>query len=92
MELIDDHFIKINLNWSKSGYATTYFIKFEEIAQEYIANLAHYLHKADGNSILKSLSVEMQALINECVWDEKIGRQVTKLDMELDDILKQGIT
>ena len=32
----------------------------------------------------------MQQLIHECTWDEKTGRLLTKLDRELDDILKTG--
>ena len=32
----------------------------------------------------------MQQLIHECTWDEKTGRPLTRLDRELDDILKTG--
>mmetsp|Transcript_11877 Transcript_11877/g.17373 ORF Transcript_11877/g.17373 Transcript_11877/m.17373 type:complete len:155 (+) Transcript_11877:999-1463(+) len=32
----------------------------------------------------------MQQLIHECTWDEKTGKPLTKLDRELDDILKTG--
>jgi len=90
LELPDAHFINIDLNWSNSGYAIIYPKKYEGIAQERIANLGPYLHKAYGDSILQSLSIEMQTLINECTWDEETGRPLTKLDRELDDILQTG--
>ena len=90
LELPDAHFINIDLNWSNSAYAIIYPKKYEEVAQERIANLGPYLHKEYGDDILQSLSAEMQQLIHECTWDEKTGRPLTKLDRELDDILKTG--
>ena len=64
--------------------------KYEGIAQERIANLGPYLHKAYGDAILPSLSIEMQETIHDCTWDEETGRPLTKLDRELDDILQSG--
>ena len=55
-----------------------------------IANLGSYLHKAYGDSILQSLSIEMQESIHDCNWDDETGRPLTKLDRELDDILQSG--
>ena len=90
LELPDAHFINIDLNWSNSGYAILYPKKYEEIAQERIANLGPYLHKTYGDAILSSLSIEMQESIHDCTWDEETGRPLTKLDRELDDILQSG--
>ena len=90
LELSYAHFINIDLNWSNSGYSIIYPKKYEGIAQERIANLGPYLHKAYGDPILQSLSIEMQAQIHECTWDEETGRPLTKLDMELYDILQTG--
>ena len=67
-----------------------YSIKHEEMTQEHVANLWPYAHKAYGDSMLKSLSVETKAIIHEWTWDKKIGRPVTKLDRELEDILQKG--
>ena len=90
LELPDTHFINIDRNWSNSGYTIIYPKKYEGISQEKIANLGPYLHKAYGNSVLKSLSIEMQEAIHDCTWDEETGRPVTKLDRELDNILQLG--
>ena len=90
LELPDAHFINIDLNWSNSGFAILYPKKYEEIAQERIANLGPYLHKTYGDAILSSLSIEMQESIHDCTWDEETGRPLTKLDRELDDILQSG--
>ena len=90
LELPDAHFINIDLNWSNSGFAILYPKKYEGIAQERIANLGPYLHKAYGDAILPSLSIEMQETIHDCTWDEESGRPLTKLDRELDDILQSG--
>ena len=90
LELPDAHFINIDLNWSNSAYAIIYPKKYEEVGQERIADLGPYLHKEYGDDILQSLSPEMQELIHDCTWDEKTGRPLTKLDRELDDILKTG--
>ena len=64
--------------------------KYETAAQERIANLGPYLHKAYGDPILVSLPADMQDLIQEVTWDEKTGRPLTKLNRELDDILEKG--
>ena len=48
------------------------------------------MHKAYGDPILQSLSIEMQQSIHDCTWDEKTGRPLTKLDRELDAILRTG--
>ena len=90
LELPDAHLINIDLNWSNTGYSIIYPKKYEGIAQERIANLGPYLHKAYGDPILQSLSIEMKAQIHECTWDEETGRPLTKLDRELDDILQTG--
>ena len=90
LELLDAHFINIDLNWSNSGYAIIYPKKYEGIARDRIANLGPYLHKEYGDPILQSLSVEMQQLIHECTWDEETGRLLTKLERELNDILQTG--
>ena len=63
LELPDAHFINIDINWSNSGYAIIYPIKYEEMAQERISNLGPYLHKAYGDSIIQSLLVEIHTLI-----------------------------
>jgi len=90
LELPDAHFINIDLNWSNSGFAILYPKKYEGISQDRIANLGPYLHKAYGDAILPSLSIEMQESIHQCTWDEETGRPLTKLDRELDDILQSG--
>ena len=86
----DAHFINIDLNWSNSGFAILYPKKYEGISQDRIANLGPYLHKAYGDAILPSLSIEMQESIHDCTCDEETGRPLTKLDRELDDILQSG--
>ncbi len=90
LELPDAHFINIDLNWSKSAYAITYPKKYEEKATERIANLGAYLHKEYGDKVLKSLPAETQAQVKEVTWDSSTGRPLSKLDRELDDILKDG--
>ena len=90
MDLPDANFINIDLNWSNTAYAIIYPKKHEEVAQERIANLGPYLHKAYGDAILSSLPADMQEAISEVTWDEETGRPLTKLDRELDDILENG--
>ena len=90
IELPDAHFINVDLNWSNTGYAILYPKKYETAAQERIANLGPYLHKAYGNDILPSLPADMQESISEVTWDEATGRPLTKLDRELDDIIECG--
>ena len=64
--------------------------KYEEIAQDRIANLGPYLHKTYKDVILPSLSKEIQESIHDCTLDEETGRPLTKLDRELYDILQSG--
>ena len=90
LELPDAHFINIDLNWSNTGYSILFPKKYEVAAQERIANLGPYLHKAYGDNILPSLSPSMQEEISEVTWDKETGRPLTKLDRELDDILEGG--
>ena len=65
IELPDAHFINVDLNWSNTAYAIIYPKKHEEAAQERIANLGPYLHKAYGDDILSSLPADMQEAISE---------------------------
>ena len=60
------------------------------MATERIANLGAYLHKEYGDEVLKSLPVEVQAQVKDFTWDTDTGRPTSKLDRELDNILKDG--
>ena len=86
------HFINVDLNWRKDSYVITYPKKYEEIAQDHIANLGPYLHKAYGDDILSSLPTETQEVIQSTTWDEKTGRPISQLDLELDGILNEDDT
>ena len=59
LKLPEAHFINIDLDWSNSSYAIICPKKYKQIAQDCIDNLGPYLHKAYGDPILQSLSIEM---------------------------------
>ena len=88
--LKDSHFINIDLNWSRSSFSILYPKKYEEISKEKIANLGAYLHQQYKDPILHSLTAAAQEDISEVIWDKNTGRPLSKLDRELDDIIKQG--
>ena len=84
--LPDTHFINIDMNWRGDAFSILFPKKYEEIARDKIAHLGAYLHKHYGDKILPSLPTDAQEIIANTIWDE-LGRHVSQLDQELDDIL-----
>ena len=81
-------FLTVDVSWN-GGIVFTFPAQYEDDARDRIADLGPFLHFKAGDTILiKHFTPEAAVRALDATWDEKLGRAVSKLQGDLDNILK----
>ena len=91
MEMTNRHekplFLTVDIGWS-GGIVFTFPAQYEDDARDRIADLGSYLHSIAGDIILlKHFTPGAAERALDAPWDPKLGRAVSKLQNELDEVI-----